>query len=281
MEKRALGKGLEALLPTGGKPPALAGDVQQVAIDLIIPNRYQPRTVFHETELKELADSIKQHGILQPVVVRRRGDGVYELIAGERRFRAAKMAGLSTVPVIVKNTTDDQSLILALLENLQREDLNPMEAARAYQRMMTEFSLTQEALSQRLGKDRSSVANVARFINLPNEIQQLVESGSLSSGHAKVLLSLSSADGQVKLARRIAAQGLSVRQTEALVAKAGRGGKGKRHHPAQRAASDLEEKLQRRLGTRVRLVKSRTGGQIVIDYFTPGDLDRLIELLLG
>ncbi|MDE3226649.1 MAG: ParB/RepB/Spo0J family partition protein [Nitrospirota bacterium] len=282
MEKRALGKGLDALLPTGGtKPSGAGGESQQVPIEQIIPNRYQPRTDFHETELNQLADSLKQHGILQPLVVRRKGDGFFELIAGERRLRAAKLAGMRHVPVTIRNSTDEQALILALLENLQREDLNPMEAARAYQRMAKEFGLTQDIIAQQIGKDRSSIANIARLANLPNEIQSLVESGQLSSGHAKVLLSLTKMDAQLKLARHIVSAQLSVRQAERLANSQPRAAKPKRLSQAARAYPDVEERLQRRLGTRVSIVKGRSGGQIQIDYFTPAELDRLVELLLG
>ncbi|MFM8552535.1 MAG: ParB/RepB/Spo0J family partition protein [Nitrospiraceae bacterium] len=282
MEKRALGKGLDALLPTGGgKSPAAGGESHQVPIEQVIPNRYQPRTEFHEAELAQLADSLKQHGILQPLVVRRKGDGFFELIAGERRLRAAKLAGLRHVPVTIRNSTDEQSLVLALLENLQREDLTPMEAARAYQRMAKEFGFTQDAIAQQIGKERSSVANTARLINLPNEIQSLVESGQLSTGHAKVLLGLTKAEAQLKLARHIVAGQLSVRQAERLATSQPKAAKPKRASRMARTYPDLEEQLQRRLGTRVAIVKGRSGGQIQIDYFTSAELDRLVELLLG
>lgn len=281
MEKRALGKGLDALLPTAGAKPSGTGhEPQQIPVEQIMPNRYQPRTEFLEADLSQLADSIKQHGVLQPVVVRRKGDGSFELIAGERRLRAAKLAGLRQVPAIIRNTSDEQALVLALLENLQREDLNPMEAARAYHRMVKEFGLTQEGIAQQLGKERSSVANIARLVNLPNEIQQLVESGHLSTGHAKVLLGLTKPDLQMKLARQIVDQQLSVRQAERLAASKPRPGKSGRRERQASAYPDLEERLQRRLGTRVRILPSRTGGQVVIEYFTPVELDRLVELLL-
>jgi ParB family chromosome partitioning protein len=281
MEKRALGKGLEALLPTGIRPAAPDRDVQQVSVEQIHPNRYQPRTDFSETELAQLADSIKQNGLLQPVLVRRKGDGQFELIAGERRWRAAKLAGLQQIPALVRNTSDEQALVLALLENLQREDLNPMEAARAYHRMVAEFGFTQDALAQRIGKDRSSVANIVRLVNLPNEIQQLVESGHLSSGHAKVLLGLPKGEAQINLARQIVKDQLSVRQAEHLAESRAKGQKARRSAHRQKAYPDLEERLQRRLGTKVSIVKGRSGGKIVLDYFSPAELDRLVELLLG
>jgi ParB family chromosome partitioning protein len=281
MEKKALGKGLEALLPGGGpKTTAASSEVEQLPIEHIMPNRYQPRKDFLESELVELADSVKQNGVLQPVLVRRKGDGFYELIAGERRLRAAKLAGLMSIPAIVRNSSDEQAMELALVENLQRKDLNPMEAAHAYHRLLNEFGLTQEAVAQRIGKDRSSIANFIRLVNLPNEIQWLVESGLLSTGHAKVLLGLTRPELQLKLARQIVDSRLSVRQAELLVSRLGRVTRTRK--PARRAGAytDLEEKLQRRMGTRVSIVPGRRGGKIVLDYFTSEDLDRLVELLL-
>lgn len=284
MEKRALGKGLDALLPAGGPKPAVPGlalEPHQIPVDQVRPNRYQPRTEFAEDDLSQLADSIKQHGVLQPIVVRRKGDGSFELIAGERRLRASKLAGLKQIPAIIRNSSDEQALVLALMENLQREDLNPMEAARAYHRMMQEFGLTQEGIAQQLGRERSSIANIARLIHLPNEIQQLVESGRLSTGHAKVLLGITKADLQLKLARQIVAQQLSVRQAERLADGQTRPARAKGPRRHAQAYPDLEARLQKRLGTRVKIVSGKAGGQIIIEYFTPVELDRLVEILLG
>ena len=284
MEKRALGKGLDALLPAGAAKPAMPGaapEPHQIPLDQIRPNRYQPRTEFTEEDLSQLADSIKQHGVLQPIVVRRKGDGSFELIAGERRLRASKLAGLRQIPAIIRNSSDEQALVLALMENLQREDLNPMEAARAYHRMMKEFGLTQEGIAQQLGRERSSVANIARLVNLPHEIQQLVESGRLTTGHAKVLLGISKAELQIKLARQIATQQLSVRQAERLAAGGQRSARAKRSLRQAQAYPDLEARLQKRLGTRVKILPGKAGGQIVVEYFTPVELDRLVEMLLG
>ena len=278
MEKKALGKGLEALLPeVRFKAEPLERDVQELPLINIVPNRYQPRTEFTEADLAQLADSIKQNGVLQPVLVRRKGDGVYELIAGERRMRAAKLAGLLTVPAIIRNSSDEQALEIALIENLQRQDLNPMEAARAYHRLMQEFGFTQEAVAQRIGKDRSSIANIARLVNLPKEIQDLVESGALSTGHAKVILGLSSLQAQLTLARQIVENQLSVRQAE----KIANGSVPPRTSAPQRSYPDLEETLQKHLGTKVSIVKGRNGGKVVLHYFSPAELDRLLEMLLG
>jgi len=279
MEKKALGKGLGALLPETG-PVSAGHDIQEIQLSQILPNRYQPRTEFSELELLELAASVKQNGVLQPVLVRRKGDGFFELIAGERRFRAAKLAGLGTIPAIIRNSSDQQAMEFALIENLQRKDLNPMEAARAYHRLVTEFRLTQDLIAQQVGKDRSSIANVLRLLNLPVEIQHLIESAALSSGHAKVLLGLPTADRQIALARRIAEGQLSVRQAELLVGEQLVTIKPKRGVRRAHTPSDIEERLQKRLGTRVRVAKGRRGGKIVLHFFSPAELDRLIELLL-
>ena len=280
MEKKALGRGLEALLPNPAAPkeaPVHTSDVQDLRIEHIIPNRYQPRKTFSQDELSELAESIKENGLIQPILVRRRGDGIYELIAGERRLRAARLAGLTSIRAIIRNSSDEQAMELALVENLQRQDLNPIEAARAYQRLITEFGFTQEGVAQRIGKDRSSIANIARLLNLPADIQQLIESGGLTTGHAKVLLGLPGPEAQLRLARHIMERHLSVRQAEQLASQSARS-----RPPVKRAqpASDLEERLQRRLGTKVSIQNGRRGGKIVLHFFGLTELDRLVELLL-
>jgi ParB family chromosome partitioning protein len=282
MEKKALGKGLEALLPER-RPlhTSPAGEIQELPLDQIMPNRYQPRREFADWELAELAESIKQNGLLQPILVRRKGDGFFETIAGERRLRAAKLAGLRSIPAIIRNSTDEQSMELALVENLQRKDLNPMEAARAYHRLINEFAFTQDTVAQRLGKDRSSIANIVRLVTLPNEIKVLVESGAISTGHAKVILGLPRPEGQIKLARRIVEGQLSVRQAEKAAAGESRVSKVKTGIRQQKPYPDLEDRLQKRLGTRVSILKSRRGGKIVIHYFTSAELDRLLESILG
>ena len=217
MEKKALGKGLDALLPTvKASQPHDSGDVQHLRIDAIVPNRFQPRHILDPGELDELTASIKETGVLQPVMVRRKGDGIYELISGERRWRASKEAGLETIQAVIRNCSDQESLLFALIENLQREDLNPMETARAYTRMMNEFGLTQDIIAQRVGCDRSSVANSVRLTNLHPEVQELVELGTLSAGHAKVILGLKSPESQVRVAKMVASRELSVRETEKL-----------------------------------------------------------------
>ncbi len=283
MEKKALGKGLEALLPgtTQTTTVTVPEVAQRIPLEQILPNPFQPRKDFTETDISELADSIYKNGILQPILVRRKGDGRYELIAGERRLRAAKLAGLSTIPAMVRNSSDEQTIELALVENLQRKDLNPIETARAYQRLITEFAFTQEKLAEQLGKERSSVANTLRLLNLPNEIQRLVESMKLTAGHAKVILGLPRPDLQLKVARQIVERQLSVRQAENLVNAEQRHPKPKHAAPRPRPYPDLEDRLQKRLRTRVTIEKNRKGGRIVLHYYGISDLDRVLELIMG
>ena len=282
MEKKALGRGLDALLPS--TKPALRPElpeVQYLRVDAIVPNRYQPRQMFSLQELAELTASLKQSGLLQPVLVRRKGDGIYELISGERRWRAAKEAGLEMIQAVIRNCGDEESVVLALVENLQRADLNPMEMARAYHRMMNEFGLTQDIIAQRVSCERSSIANVVRLINLPSEIQQLIETNQLSMGHAKVILGLPGQNEQLRVAQLVVSKALSVRETEkliesSLVAKK-RGAKELRRTPW----SDVEERLQKRFGTKVMIQKGKRGGKIVIHYFSPPELDGILETLLN
>jgi ParB family chromosome partitioning protein len=282
MEKKALGKGLGALLPSPKvSPPTEPADVQRIRIENIVPNRYQPRHTFPQDELAELTASIKESGVLQPIMVRRKGDGVYELIAGERRWRASKEAGLETIPVVIRNCSDQEALLLALVENLQREDLNPMETARAYSRMMTEFGLTQEAIAFKVGRDRSSVANFVRLIHLPSEVQELVEGGTLTTGHAKALLGLPSAEEQLRIGKMVAAGTLSVRETEKIVELSLVRKKRQPRSPRTSPCTDLEARLQKRLGTKVTIHPHKQGGKVVIHYFSPEELDGVVETLLS
>ena len=279
MEKKALGRGLQALLPERPLPPTATQkpEPHEIPVDRILPNRYQPRSDFNPQDLSQLTDSIKQNGIIQPVLVRRKGDGFYELIAGERRLRAAKALGFTTIPTVLRNSTDEQAMELALVENLQRKDLNPIEAARAYQRLMGEFGLTQEMIAQRVGKDRSSIANMLRLLNLPRELQEFIESGQLTTGHAKVIAGLESVELQRALAQDIVTRHLSVREAEKAAARLARP---HRRDRRQKAYPDVEERLQKRLGTKVSILKSRKGGKVVLHYFTPEELDRLLDTLL-
>lgn len=282
MEKKALGKGLDALLPamrTGQS--ASEADVQHLRIDAIVPNRYQPRQVFAPGELAALTASIKESGVLQPVMVRRKGDGIYELISGERRWRASKEAGLETIQAVIRNCSDQESLLLALVENLQREDLNPMETARAYGRMMKEFGLTQDMVAQKVGCDRASVANSVRLMNLHPAVQELLELGTLSAGHAKVILGLDSPESQVRVAQLAASRGLSVREVEKVVASSIGRKKRSRKIDTHTPWSDLEARLQKKFGTKVTVQPQGAGGKIMIHYFSSEELDGITDLLLS
>jgi ParB family chromosome partitioning protein len=277
MEKKALGRGLQTLIPVS---PAAHGrsEVEEVPLPLISPNPYQPRRAFDEAELEELASSVKSKGVIQPVLLRRLGDGGYELIAGERRWRAAKLAGLKRIPAIVRQATDAEVMEVALIENLQRKDLNAMEAARAYQRLMKEFGLTQEAISRQLGKDRSSIANAVRLLSLPIEVQREVELDHLSLGHAKVLLGVPDPTQQIQLGRRAVTERLSVRDLERILLKFTK--EGRRRQIRKGSPSAIEDRLKRKLGTRVRLIEGKRGGKIVIDYYSSADLERILDMIM-
>ena len=284
MEKKALGKGIGALFE-GAAPETMAaatGDyapnaVIEIDLDAIVPNRFQPRRDFDDRGIDELAASLKANGLLQPVIVRANRDGGYELIAGERRWRAAQRAGLRRLPAIVRAATEQQLAVWALIENLQRQDLNAIEAARAYRRLADEFHLTQDEIARQVGKDRSTITNILRLLNLPEEVQALVITGQLDLGHAKALLSLNEARTQLQTARVVATRQLSVRATEALVRRLQQPRPRRGAVVADTAA--LQERLRRRLGARVQLVAARKGGRIVIHYFDATDLERLLELL--
>jgi ParB family chromosome partitioning protein len=241
----------------------------------------QPRTHFDEASLESLAESIRSHGIVQPLLVRRRGDG-YELIAGERRWRAAKLAGISRVPVVVKEVPDGSLLEIALIENIQRENLNPIEEAQAYKKLIETVGLTQEALATRVGRDRSYITNYLRLLRLPDDVQQLVKEGRLSTGHARALLALSHQDLQRRIARQIIDGGLSVRATEQLVQKASEE-KPKRPAPipVDPNIKAAETKLRRALGTQVKILQAADGkGKLEISFFNTQDLDRIYSLLI-
>ena len=284
MEKKALGKGLQALLPEK-KTPAWKVEqdgkaVPMVDMKQIIPNRYQPRTVFSDDELATLSQSITEHGVLQPIIIRRKGDGMYELIAGERRLRAAMIAGLSAIPAIVRNSNDEKSLAIALVENIQRQNLNPMEEAKGYSRLMGEFGLTQELVGTSVGKDRSTVANILRLLSLPKEIQQFIESGTLSLGHAKILAGISPASMQLHIAKRVVSEHLSVRETEQVVAGSKNGGSAKRSKTVPNQFNHLEDQLRRHFGTKVQVKTGARGGQLIIQYYSDEELDRVTALIL-
>jgi ParB family chromosome partitioning protein len=283
--KPALGRGLGALLPDARQTqPSHSTGLTRLPIDQIHADRANPRKSFDEAELEELAASLKQQGVLQPVLVRRDPKGGYRLIAGERRWRAAQRAGLLEVPAIVREASDAEAYELALVENIQRADLNPLEEAEAFRRLVEERRLTQEQVADRVGKDRSTVANALRLLTLPNEVKQLVLEGDLDMGHARAILGLAKPAEMVTVARAVITEKLTVRETEAHVKAlkgGGAGGKGKKT-PAKASpeARKLVEDLQRRLGTKVRLVEKGAGkGSVEIQYFSYEDLERIIGLI--
>jgi ParB family transcriptional regulator, chromosome partitioning protein len=268
--KRALGRGLGALLPPTESEDAAR--LRDLPVDSLVPNPQQPRKSFDPRALEELATSIRASGVLQPLVVRPRGSQ-FEILVGERRWRAAQQAGLIRVPAIVREASDAEALELGLVENLLREDLNPIEAAQAYQRLLAEFGWTQEELAQRLGKDRSSIANALRLLRLPEPIQEDLRTGRLTMGHARALLGLPSAAAQLRLRERILSQDWSVRATEAGV-QARRPGRPKaRRRPPDVEA--VEEELRLALGTRVRIVGNLLRGKIELPYTSAGELERI------
>ena len=283
MTRRALGRGLSALLSDSAA--TTSEDFLEIDIDLIDPSAAQPRTHFDEGRLEELAQSIRSNGIVQPILVRRRG-ARYQLVAGERRWRAAQRAGLQQIPAVVREIPDDKLLELALIENIQRQELNAIEEAHAYKRLIETLGLTQETVAQRVGRDRSFVTNHLRLLRLPEDIQRLVEEEKLSMGHARALLGVDDQDIQRKVARNIIEQSLSVRETERAIKRIIAGASPtiatlpapKRDDANIRAA---ETKLRRRFGTQVRVLPSQTGtgGKIEIEYYNDVDLDRLYQLL--
>ena len=281
MNRKALGRGLGALL-SSDTTVDLGPESTEVDVESIVPGPMQPRTHFDEGSLEGLADSIRTHGIVQPLLVRRQGDR-YELIAGERRWRAARLAGLSKVPVVVKEVPDQDLLEIALIENIQRENLNPIEEAQAYKRLIENVGLTQEALAARVGRDRSYITNYLRLLKLPDDLQQLVVEGRLSTGHARTVLGLAHVDLQRKIARQVIDGALSVRATEHLVRKAVEGSPAKTASTVDPNIRAAETKLRRALGTQVRIVQLRGEGpgKIEVSFFSNQDLDRIYNLLLS
>ena len=281
-KRKTLGRGLSALLPGKDAEPRMAGQ-READLETLHANPLQPRTEFVAERLTELAESIRANGILQPIVVSPRPAGGFTILAGERRFRAAKLAGLARVPIVVRETPSDRErLELALVENIQREDLNPMDAASAYGRLREEFRLSQEQIAEKVGKDRSTVANMLRILKLSSGVREMVRSGALTAGHAKALTSLPSADDQLRLAEEIVRRDLSVRQTEKRAATMssaeGRVRKEKKRDPFAR---DAEEKLSRRLQARTEVRRGRRGGVISIKFGSEEELIRIYDQLMG
>lgn len=277
--KQALGRGLASLLP-GPAEGSRADQAQEIEIGRLAPSRFQPRREVAEATLAELAASIKEHGVIQPIVVARRGDKI-EIMAGERRWRAAALAGLEKVPVVFREATDKDFLEVALVENLQREDLNALEAAEAYARLREEFHLSQDSIAQRVGKDRTTVANTLRLLKLSSFVKAKIREGSLSAGHARALVALSSPDEQERLAEEILRRALSVRQTEKRVAGLLEGPKLRPEHRRDPFTRDAEEKLSRRLQARVRILRRRRGGRLEISFGSEEELIGLFERLVG
>ena len=284
IHKKVLGRGLGALIPQRQETPADSQATQglaEIPISQIQPNPYQPRKTFNEASIDELARSVRQHGIVQPLVVTRAGDK-YKLIAGERRFRAAQKAGLTTVPVLIKEMmTEGDALQIALIENIQREDLNPIEEAMAYHQLHDDFQLTQEEISRRVGKERSTVANFLRLLKLPDPVKKLLASGQLSMGHARALLAIESPKKQEQLADRVVRKNLNVRQTEMLASESSPKTAEKKEKEKDVFTRDAEDKLQRTLRTKVEIDRRRRGGVIHIRYGSEDELIRVVDELMG
>ena len=282
--ERGLGRGLGALLGDAALQSQEGGSLS-LPISQVEPGLRQPRKRFEEEALQDLADSIRTHGIIQPLTVRRLSSGYYQIIAGERRWRAAKLAGLTEVPAVIIEADDRKVMELGLIENLQREDLNPIEEANGYKVLMEEYGLTQEEVSQRVGKSRPAVANALRLLALPDPVCQLLEEGKLSAGHARAILSVPNGGLQMQLARKVVEDGLSVRQTEALAKRLAAGEKDAPPSPTA-AGPDLsiyfkeaEKSLAARFGRKVHIINGKKKGKIELEYYNPDDLNTLLELL--
>ena len=289
MNRKALGKGINALIPDfeiGVPEPGVSGkqgvtQTRELLIDEISPNRFQPRKYFDDDKLEELVTSIRENGILQPVVVQKSETG-YELVAGERRWRASKKAGLKKIPAMIREVSDTKALELAIIENIHRQDLNPIEEAEAYKRLAEDFSLTQEMIAEKVGKSRAAIANILRLLNLSRNIQENLISGKLSMGHARALLGLDNTGQMQAMSQEILKQGLTVRQTESKVNRL------KKPEILKLASSmkkknifirDLEKELERKLGTKVEVSPKKTGGKLVVSYYSDDDLERIQNLI--
>lgn len=290
-KRRALGKGLDSLLPrvhlpTPAVPAAIeteGGKPREIPVDQIDPNPYQTRSQMNEEQLAELAASITANGVVQPILVRPLASGRFQLIAGERRWRASQLAGKQTIPAILRQVSDEQAMEITIVENLQRSDLNAMEQARAFARLSTEFHMTQEQMGHRTGKDRATVTNYMRLLKLPESVQARIETGELSFGHAKALLGLISHPNMEKAALRVAALSLSVRQTESLVQSILNPEKNRKEpkpaQPVDANVREVEEQLQRALGLKVHIEDHHGRGKVIIEYATLADFDTLLETL--
>lgn len=278
-KRPALGRGLSALIPDA-PAPAPSERALEIDTDLLRPNRLQPRKAMDEAALEDLARSIRGNGIIQPIVVRKVDDGGYEIVAGERRWRAAQRLGLLKVPVVVRDIPEDRLLAAALIENIQRENLNPMEEAQAYRRLVDDFQLTQEQIADAVGKDRSSIANYLRLLRLPDEVRANLASGALSMGHARALLAMTDAGAQRGLARDIVSRQLSVREAEALVRKAVAPAPSRTEPQKDVHTRAAEDKLRLALGARVQIARRGKGGRIEIEFANEDELQRIFEYLV-
>ncbi len=287
--KRGLGRGLGALLPPG-VPTALAPGVREIDVESILPNPRQPRHKIKPKEVRELADSIKEHGLIQPLIVTPAAGSTaddlrFQLIAGERRWAAARIAGLERVPVIVRGATPQEMLELALVENIQRADLNPLEEASAYKQLMDDFGMTQEQVAAKVGKDRVTVANALRLLKLPKDIQVAIADESISEGHARAILTVLDEKQQNRLLRSVTELGLSVRETEEAARRLNEKTKKKKpksvEHDLPAGTRALEEDLRKALGTKVQVFRSRQGGKIVVNFYSEEELDAIYEKIVG
>ncbi len=287
MKNKGLGRGLRALIPTVPEGAREVEEIVELPLEKIEPGPFQARQDFDDESISELAASIKTHGVMQPVVVRPVGEDRYQLIVGERRWRACRQAGLQNIPAVIRRVDDLASSEMMLIENVQRKDLNPLEEAQAYKRLIEEFGLTQDEISRRVGKSRPFISNTLRLLQLPPEVQTLMAKGFLSAGHGKVLLGLSSPTQQSRLAEEIVRRGLSVRDTEKEAQrlqgakKDSKGASQKNNSQQDLELADLEERLRKLLGTKVRIKTGRRGGRIEIEFYTQDELTRLLEWFMG
>lgn len=289
-QNKGLGRGLDALLSNAGQDSGIRHDnssspltsIKEIELSQIIPNPFQPRSEFDRQKLQELADSIKQLGVIQPITVKKISVGRYQIISGERRFRASGIAGLSTIPAYVKEVDEDSMLEMALVENIQREDLDAIDIAISFQRLIDECHLTQEALSPRVGKNRATIANYLRLLKLPPKIQMAIKSGALTMGHAKAILSMDKEDAQIRLAERVVSEGLSVRETEALAQKPAAATPKKESHPASavpQAAQSVGDIFGKYFSGKISVKPKRNGGDIVLHYKNLEQLNVLLKAL--
>ena len=280
VKKKGLGKGLNALL-TDENSSIDSDSITEIKISDIEPNSGQPRKAFDQDKLSELADSIKQYGVLSPILVKKAENDYYQRIAGERRWRASKLAGLKTIPAIIKKDEEIESYEIALIENLQRQDLNPIEEALGYRKLMTNYGMTQEKVSEKMSKSRSYVANALRLLTLPEEVLSMVEKGEISVGHAKVLLSVSSKDEILKLAKEVFENSLSVRELESLIKQKSKPVKEKKEVDlnVKLAFETIEKSISSKLGTKVKILDKNNKGKIQIEYYSAKDLERILKII--